>query len=427
LPVHFGPQSNLVWSVEVPPGHSSPCIWQDLVFITGLEQNKFATFCFHRADGRQLWRAEVVLDRVEKGTGGSAAPTPVTDGSRVYVYSGAFGLLCYDFGGREIWRKPMPTPVTQHGTGASPVLAGQTLLVSRDQDVDSHLLAVDARNGRTLWRVERAEFRRGFSTPLPWPLEKPELAILPGTLRMLAYELRDGSVRWSVSGLPNEMVSSPIAGEGLIFTAGWTPGAGTSRLPKFDDLLAQGDANKDGQLTREELPAGTAKRDFNYVDADKDGFLTRAEWEPIKAIYEKSENALLAVRPGGKGDITETHVAWKQTRGLPYVPTPLCYQGRLYLVKNGGLVSCFDAQTGRVHFLEERLGALGDYYASPVAAGGKILFISQPGLAVVIKAGDSLEVLARNPLGEKTMATPAVIGTRLYLRTLSRLYCFGTP
>jgi outer membrane protein assembly factor BamB len=221
------------------------------------------------------------------------------------------------------------------------------------------------------------------------------------------------------------MVASPIFGEGLFFAAGWTPGAGVPVLPSFDELLAQGDQDKDGRLTREEAPAGTARRDFTYVDADKDGFIQRAEWESIKAIYEKSENALMAVRPGGQGDVTETHVVWKQNRGLPYVPTPLYYEGRVYLVKNGGLFSCFEARTGRALYQEERLGALGDYYASPVAAGGKILVCSQPGMAVVIKAGDTLEVLARNPMGERIMATPAIVENRLYLRTQGKLYAFG--
>jgi outer membrane protein assembly factor BamB len=385
------------------------------------------TLCLNRADGRILWRHAVPPEKLEKGTGGSAAPTPVTDGRQVYAYFGPFGLVCYDFSGREIWRKPQPTPITQHGTGTSPVLAGGTLLVNRDQDVGAHLLAVDARDGRTLWQVDRPECRRGFSTPLLWPAENPELVIVPGTLRMVACQLKDGVERWSVSGLPNEMVTSPVFGGGLIFTAGWTPGAGGAALPSYDDLLAQGDRDKDGKLTRDELPAGTAKRDWNYVDADKDNFLSRKEWESVKTIYEKSENVLLAVRPGGRGDVTATHVAWRQKRGLPYVPSPLYYDGRVYLIKNGGLASCFDAKTGEPQYQEERIGALGDYYASPVAAKGKVLMCSQPGMAVVLRAGGTLDVLARNPLGEKIMATPALAGNQLYLRTQGKLWAFGLP
>jgi outer membrane protein assembly factor BamB len=222
------------------------------------------------------------------------------------------------------------------------------------------------------------------------------------------------------------MVSSPIAGDGLIFVAGWTHGTGVNRMPKFDTLLERGDPNKDGRLSQAEAPSGPARAHFQYIDADKDGHLSREEYDSMAAIFDQSQNALQAVRPGGTGDVAQTHVAWRQMRGLPYVPSPLYYGGRLYLVKNGGLASCFEARTGKVLYLEERLGALGDYYASPIAAGGKICVISQPGVAVVYRAGDTLEVLARNALDEPVLATPAIVEGVLYVRTKGHLYAFGT-
>jgi outer membrane protein assembly factor BamB len=189
-------------------------------------------------------------------------------------------------------------------------------------------------------------------------------------------------------------------------------------------LLQQGDQNKDGKLSREEAPNGPARRDFPYIDADKDGFITRAEWDSMKAIFEQSENALVAVRPGGTGDVGRTQEVWRQKRGLPYVPSPLYFDGYVYLVKNGGLVSCFEAKTGKPCYQEERIGAMGDYYASPVAASGKVLVCSQSGTAVVLRAGPTLEVLARNQFGEKIMATPAMVGSTLYLRTASKMFAF---
>jgi outer membrane protein assembly factor BamB len=149
------------------------------------------------------------------------------------------------------------------------------------------------------------------------------------------------------------------------------------------------------------------------------------EWETLVEIFESSQNALLAVRPGGSGDVTGTHIEWSFDRGIPYVPSPLYYDGRLYLVKNGGIASCFNAQTGEVYFQEERLDAIGDFYSSPVAADGRVLMISRPGTAVVLKAGNTLEVLARNKLGEDVMATPAIVGHTLYLRTENRLFAFS--
>ena len=226
-------------------------------------------------------------------------------------------------------------------------------------------------------------------------------------------------------GLPNEICASPVMGGGLLFVSGWTQWAGTTRLPSFQSLLDQADANHDGKISRDEAPPGPARMHFPYADANKDGQVTREEWESLAAIFAKSENALLAIRPGGQGDVSTPQLAWKQTRGLPYVPTPLFYRERLYLVKNGGLASCFNATNGVALFQEERLGAVGDYYSSPVAAHGKICVASQSGVVTVLAATDSLTILAQNKMGEPVMATPAIVGQRLYLRTKSQLYAFG--
>lgn len=424
---HFGPSSNVVWKTALPSGHSSPCLWGVRIFLTGYADGKLETICLDRNDGRVLWRRHVEPGNIERGAQLShpATATPTTDGERVCVYFGAFGLACYGFDGTELWRKPLPVPVTYHGAGTSPVLAGELLILNGDQDAGSSLLAVNKRDGRTVWKTERSGFRRGFATPLLWPPDAPEQVVVPGTLRLVSYSLRDGGELWSVRGFPNEMVASPVAGDGLIFMAGWTHGSGVSRMPDFDKLLALGDANHDGKLTRDEAPAGPAKQHHHYIDSDKDGLLTREEYAVIARIFDESKNIALAIRPDGRGDVTDTHVVWKATRGLPYVPTPLCYEGRVYLVKNGGLASCLDAKTGNFLYQEERLGALGDYYASPVAAAGKICVASQQGVVVVYRAGNTLEVLARNALEEPILATPAIVGGTLYVRTKSQLYAFS--
>ena len=428
FPTHFGPSSNVLWKAALPAGHSSPCIWGGRIFLTGFADGKLETLCLNRRDGAVLWRRQIEPGKIERGAqlSNRATATPTTQGERVFVYFGSFGLAAYDFDGAELWRKPLTVPVTQHGAGTSPVLAGEMLILNCDQDVGSYLLAVNKQDGRTAWRTERPGFHRGFATPLLWPSDKPEQVIVPGTLRLVAYNLSDGTERWSVRGLPNEMVSSPVAGDGLIYIAGWTYGSGVSRMPAFDKLLEQGDANKDGQLTRDEAPGGPAKQHFVYIDADKNGRVSREEYADTARIFDESKNVALAIRPGGHGDVTDTHVVWKATRGLPYVPSPLHHDGRIYLVKNGGLASCFDAATGRVFYQEERLGALGDYYSSPVAAAGKICAASQQGVVVVYRAGDTLEVLARNSLDEPVLATPAIVEGRLYVRTQSQLYAFGS-
>lgn len=427
FPADIAPGKHQLWSVETPPGHSSPILWDHRLFLTAFVDGQLRTLCFDARSGALLWQHDVAPGTIEKGSGNGnpACSTPVTDGRRVYVYFGSFGVIAYSCDGRELWRKAMPTPVTQHGASASPILAGGKLILARDQDVDSHLLALEAASGRELWRADRPGFRRGFSTPLPWPPERPRSVILPGTLQLVAYDLQKGTEQWHVNGLPNETVASATAGDGLIFFAGWTPGSGVRAMPTFDAQLAAGDRDHDSRLTRDESPNGPARQHFAYLDANKDGFIDRNEWESLARILDAAQNVALAVRPGGKGDVTATHVLWRQTRGLPYVPTPLYYEGRLFLIKNGGLASCFDAKSGRPLYQEERIGALGDYYASPVAAGGKIVVASQAGWVSVLQSADTLQVLAQHSFGEPIMATPALAGGRVFIRTAQHLFAFG--
>jgi len=438
VPVEFGPEKNVVWQTPLPTGHSSPCVVGERIFLTAFVDAKddqpasLETLCLDRSDGKILWRRGVAPNELERGSGlgNPATSTPTADGERVYAYFGAFGLTAWSHDGRELWRRPLPTPITGHGASTSPILVGQgrgkRLILAFDQDVGAYVMALYPATGRTAWKTPRPGCRRGFSTPIPWPPEAPTSVVLPGTLRVAAYAITDGAELWTVRGLPNEMVSSPVGGDGLIFVGGWTYGSGvTGEMPKFDALLAEGDKDGDEKLTREESPGGPASRHFTYIDADKDGFLDRDEWDSMATIFESAQNALLAVRPGGKGDVTGTHIVWKQTRGIPYVPSPLYYQGRVFIVKKGGIASCFDAKTGEALYSQKRIGDRGNYYSSPIAAGGKIFVASQRGEVAVLRASDELEVLARNKLGEPVMATPAIDGDRLLIRTRGALWAFG--
>lgn len=165
---------------------------------------------------------------------------------------------------------------------------------------------------------------------------------------------------------------------------------------------------------------------FSFCDLNGDGKLTQQEWESRMKLFSQGENALMAVRPG-KGDITHSNVAWKQTRGLPYVPSPLFYRGLVYLVKDGGMVSCFDAKTGKPHYEQERIGDTSSYYSSPVAADGKIFMVSVSGRVTVFNAGEKASVIARTTLGERCVATPAIVDDTLYYRTANHLWAFGKP
>jgi len=428
-PVHFGPDSNVVWKTSLPAGHSSPCLWGERIFLTGVRDRKLETLCLDRRDGKVLWRRTAPAEKMEstQRIASPAASTPTTDGNRVYVYFGSCGLLAYDLEGKERWRRLLPQPVVEFGTGTSPILAGDLLILVRDQDEGSHLLALDKHTGKTAWRIERPEFRRGFATPFLWQHDGEEELIVPGSIWLKSYNVQDGSERWTYSGTSRVPCSSPTAGDGLLFSASWNIGGDEGArvtMEPFAEFARDHDRNKDGRLTPDEIPDGPVKERYSLMDLNKDQAVSPAEWASMAEMFARTRNALLAIRPGGQGDITSTHLAWKVTRGLPYVCSPLYYRGRVYTVKNGGLVSCYDARTGKPHFQEERLGAVGDYYASLVGADGKVYAASQNGVVTVFEADDSLHVLAQNKLGEQIFATPAVVEGKLYLRTTGHLYAF---
>ena len=430
LPVRFGPNENLVWEAIVPKGASSPCIWGDRIFLTGVSDGRLETLAVDRKTGRILWHRpapKVELEDVHNIYGSPAAPTPATDGQRVYVYFGSYGLLCYDFTGKELWKKPLPKPITVWGSSTSPIVAGDRVLLKCDQDVGSYLLAVDARSGKTIWKTERPGFPKGFATPMVWNHDGIDEVIVPGTLRLKAYDLEHGKERWSVAGLARIVCPTPVTGQGLLFVSAWTPGADPGdriKAPSFDEQLAKNDKNKDGKITLDEVHEDALRRRFRHFDANKDGVVLRDEWNSMVHVFDKAQNVLLAIRPGGKGDVTDTHIVWKQTRYIPYVPSPLYYRGRIHLVKDLGITSCYDAATGKPLY-QERLGVRGNYYASPVAGDGKIYMASEPGVVAVLRAGDTLDVLARNDLGEPILATPAIVDGKLYVRTEGHLYAFG--
>ncbi len=428
-PTFFGTASNVLWKAELPLGHSSPCVWGNKVFLTGYDGKKLETLCLDRSTGTVLWRETAPASKIEPAhrIATPASSTPATDGERVYAYFGSFGLLAYDLNGKELWRVPLPAPMVEFGTGTSPILAGERVILVSDQDQGSFLLAVDRRTGKTIWRVERPEFRRSFSTPTLWKNESGVELVVPGSIWLTSYNVVDGTERWRYSGTSRVANSTPIFGDGLLFYASWNIGGDEGdrvTMPVFEEFAKESDKNSDGKLTREEIPAGPVRDRLSQMDLNKDGFVTPVEWQNMRDMFANTENAVLAVRPGGRGDITKSHVAWKSKRSLPYVSSPLYYRGRLYTVKNGGLFSCYEAKTGRVLYQDERLDAPGDYYSSAVAVGGKIYVASQKGVVSVIQAGDALEVLARNDLKEQIFATPAVVEGVLYVRTEKGLYAF---
>src|SRR5262245_18071759 len=387
-PVNFGPDQNVLWKTAVGPGLSSPIIWEGRIFLTEFDRanKRLATLCIDRLTGKVLWRRDVAPEQIEKvhEISSPAGATPATDGERVYVYFGSYGLLCYDFNGNLKWERRLPMPDNPYGAVASPIVAGE-LLALNHQGKESYLLGVNRRDGRTVWKTDRSMFQYGWSTPVHRRHDGiDEIVVLGGDLkpdhRLMAYNLSDGAERWWVGGLPPCGKSTPVIGDGLLFFAA-------------PDIILETAAEKQNPDRAAQFYANNAAR-------------------------------VTAVRPGGKGAISQAHIAWSERKGVPGVPSPLYYNGRLYTIQNGGIVFCRVAKTGELVY-SGRLGAPGYYYSSPVAADQKIYIASEEGVVSVLDSGAELKILATNKLDGAILATPALANGNIYVRTENHMYAFG--
>jgi len=431
VPTDFGPQRNLLWRLPLPPGHSSPILWKERIYLTAFRGDDLFTFAIDRHEGRVLWERQapdvtpVVVDKRNN----PASPSPVVEEGAVYSFFPDYGLIAYDEEGNERWRLPLGPFDNIYGMGASPVIVGDLLVLACDQSTGSFLLALDKRTGRERWRTARPEASSGHATPIVWTSPEGETQVLlPGSFLLTAYAADTGEKRWWVRGLSFEIKSTPVIADDTLFINGYgapenDPGSKIV-VPPADEVWPEADADGNGTLSRAEFPTYSAPFWFDVADLNQDGALTRDEWVYYRAALD-SENGMLAIRLGGSGDMTESAVKWKYQRAVPQLPSPLVYEGVLYMVNDGGIVTTLDPGTGERLNQGRLTGALGSYFASPVAADGHVFFTSQPGAVAVLPPGGGLTPMAVNDLAEDTYATPAFADGRIYIRTVEALYAFG--
>ena len=429
VPLEFGPKKNLVWRTELPPGHSSPVIGGGRLYLTGVEHNQLNTFCVELASGRILWRREAPRPRREKlhSLNNPASPTPVTDGDNVYVFFPDFGLLSYTRNAKERWRLPLGPFKNIYGMGVSPILADDLVVLVIDQDKDSFLVAVGRNDGKIRWQKPRPEALSGASTPVVLKNSSgPSLILAPGSFRMDVYSARDGETVWWVRGLPSEMKSVPVVAGNLVYVSGFNtpendPGRQVS-LPTWQELLARNDANNNGVIEKEEADART-KMYWDFIDTEGRGRIEEKEWNLHRAVMA-AENGLYVFRMGFRGDATP-ELVWKYQRSVPQLPSLVVYRDVVYMLNDKGVLTTLDAATGRMLHQDRVRGLSDNYYASPIAGDGKIYLASHNGVVAVLRSDAQAELLAANALDEEIFATPAIAGGRLYVRTVSALYCFG--
>ena len=362
LPARWSETRGIAWKTAIPGGgNSSPVIWDDRIFLTTAfdEGRRRSLVCVRRSDGELLYVRDAPFVEPEGrviAKNGYASATPVVDGERVIAFFGNTGLVAFDFDGEVLWHRPLGPFDAMHGTGASPVLCGDLAILMQEQSgKDSIGIAVDKRTGETRWESTRAP-ALGWSTPLVVRVDG-RLELIYGAKHTVAgLDPLTGAELWRVSGPTNEVVPTPIAGHGFVYSC----------------------SGRNGPT--------------------------------------------LAIRPGGRGDVSASHIGWRVVRGGPHVPSPVLSADLLWFANDSGIVTCLDAQSGETIY-QHRLN--GRFSASPLAGDGKVYFTSERGETHVVRAGREFEIIAVNSIEETTLASLASLDGRLYLRSESTLWAIA--
>lgn len=431
LPDNFEASGSLLWRVPVDAGQSTPIIHGGLIFLTTYreEARELATECLDRETGKKLWRRLAPATRIEnhhRQTGSPAVSTPACDGTRLYVFFGSYGLICYDLQGKTLWKHPMKAFQDEDGAGSSPVLIDGRVILNQDHDIDSFLMAVDCATGKTVWTSPRPDAVRSYATPAIWNRRGRKELLVAGALELAGYEPATGSKLWWTHGLARIVIPTPVPSGDLVYVASWAPGGDPGRrfaLDAWPTALGKWDKNNDHRLSKAEINDGEVLDQFYRMDLDQSGDLDQREWDRHAEVFRRAQNATLALKPSGTGELGEDVVIWKHQRGVPYVATPLLDNGILWLVKDGGIATKLDAANGRL-LQEERLTGIGSYYASPVSGDGKVYFASEQGVVSVVANQKEWKIISSHEFREKIYATPVLDRDRIYLRTEKALYCF---
>jgi outer membrane protein assembly factor BamB len=342
-------------------------------------------------------------------------------------------------------------------------LHGDLLILTIDNDNNlpgsrlsrSKIIALNKSTGELVWQTFRPFHRSGWSTPTIWTHDDSQELVVLGNGRLRGYDVATGVMKWFVNGFSRETISRPITGDGFVYASASMIGGVPDEQPDpeaFWTAVMQFDANKDKKLQRDEmtgqfsfplrpelpvghpgyglpLPVDKRRRKqrldgmFARTDKNNDGFWTKDEFLSSISFNRRVKPNLVAVRPGGQGDVTESHVSWALHRNIPEIPSPVLLRDRIYLIRDGGVLSAIDARNGKVVY-RNRLKAAGHYRSSPVIANDHLYVISQQGVVSVVKTGDDFELVHRYDFQEQVSATPAIDASTFYIRTETRLFAF---
>lgn len=447
-PLEFGPENNERWRLPLGSGHSSPVISGDAIFLTTYdsENKRLSVVCIDREKGSVRWKRPVEATEIERGhpSFNPASSTPATDGERVVAYFGSCGLVCFDTQGNLQWQFPLPLTKSYSGNATSPIIAGDQVILYRGNYVDHFLLSVDKKTGKERWRSPQAEPFRPELACSAVPVVAKDLLVLHGARSVQGIDLESGEQRW-VTKCATTATSTPLIVNGRVIVAAWNKmgePALRPEFPNFKTLISEHDHDKNGVIQPEEFPdlwifhrpegieapQNGAKIRFNSVDQDKNAKISESEWEQqlrnLDRFRQGYENhGLLSLPTDGSGVLSDSDVVTLETQGIPEVPSPISDGRFVYLVKNGGQVTCIDLLTGH-RIYRKRTGGRGTHYASPIIAGNHLYIADGSGRIAVMTLGEDPQVISRNEMEEGVYATPAASDGILYVRTHSMLYAF---
>ena len=415
LPAEFAPIKNLAWRAVVPAGHSSPVVWENRVFLTGYEESRCIVVCLDQNNGRRLWERIIEATRVERKSkpNDAASSTPAVDETGIYTLFSGFGLVAFSHDGKERWRRPLGPFTPPHGMASSLVLAAGTVVVVADQVSDSCIAAFESASGKLKWKTPRPNLVGGYATPV---LHGTDI-LTGGPMEMVAYAVDTGERRWSLPKMGVMPIASPICIGDRIY-------AYNDAVPPYEQLTVQmkADRNGDGKISPDEFPDPSFKEAVRAIDrvyGNGDGAVDQEEWDGALKLM-RTMNSFVAVDLDGQ----QSKERWRTTRMLTDAASPLLYRGLLYLVKNGGLLATVDPESGEILRQDRITGVEGNFFASPVAADGKLFILNESGKLAVLQAGRDWHVLAVNDLAENCYTTPAIIDGVIVVRSEGVLWAF---
>jgi outer membrane protein assembly factor BamB len=427
FPSELDPERNLRWKAPVGKGASSPVVIDGRLFVTSFDGERRLITCYEVGGGDLLWTKAISAIRKEVATppGGPVNPTPAADEANVYVFFPDAGLFSFTHDGEQRWQVAIGPFHSFHGIAASLLVAEDRVFVLGDQLQDSFLAAFDCQTGDEAWKVTRLDGPLGgYSTPATRITSKGQTElVVSGPFEVVGYDAASGARNWSIENVTNAPISVPVVDGNQIFVC--EPSFSENPFP-IDALLSH-DKDKDGALSLEELASQTQlHRVAKRVDeswGDGDGKINKDELEKAFKSFVGG-GGLVAIQLDESQTTVTARVAWIYRKSVPHIPAPLLLNDTLFVINNGGIFSSMNRVTGEV-IKRGRLEHGGSFYASPVAAAGKVLMIDTDGNLTVVSGEPEWKILSTTQLNEACFATPAIAAGCAYVRGESHLYCFG--